>query len=109
MTPPPAFDLSRGDLNGRKVHWEDKKEKSKGPNNLRKHEMSLILPDTETKNGGESWNGRKGMKSQPGSRLISTVSAVSQEKDGNDSEPKNGDKWSDDDDKSDDDGGVKLS
>lgn len=108
MTPPPAFDLSGGDVNGRKLHWEDKKEKSKGPNNLTKHEMSLILPDTETKNGGESRNGRKGMKSQPGSKLISTVSAVSQEKDGNDSEP-NGDKWSDDDDESEDDGGVKLS
>ena len=70
--------------------------------------MSLILPDTETKNGGESWGGRKGMKSQAGNGLISTVSALYQEKGGNDSEP-DGDKWSDDDDESEDDGGVKLS
>lgn len=109
MTPPPASDLSgrgKGEFgnyvnNGWKPHLEDTEKKSSGRSNLTR-------PETEPENGGDSSNGRKGKMSQAGSRLISTVSAVYQEKGGNDSEP-DGDKWSDDDDESEDDGGVKLS
>lgn len=108
MTPPPASDLSgrgKGEfgnhVNGWKPHLEDTEKKSSGRSNLTR-------PETEPENGGDGSNGRKGKMSQAGSRLISTPSAVYQEKGGNDSEP-DGDKWSDDDDESEDDGGVKLS
>lgn len=97
-----------GNFKGRELHGKDIEKKSNGPNNLAKHGTSLILPDIGTKNGGESRNGRKGMKSQADRRLISMVSTLNQEKGGNYSEP-DGDKWSNDDDESEDDGGVRLS